>query len=818
MGYGDGDEATVVSYGPNSSDKYITTYFRHAFTVPDPSLYVSLRLRLQRDDGAVVYLNGAEVRRDIMPSGSISSTTLASFALGDPEEDTFYETPLSSSNLVAGVNVLAVEIHQANVSSSDISFALELIGIDGNTVTRGPYLQRATPTSVVVRWRTGAPTDSRVSYGTTPGNLAQSADEGTLTTEHEVILRNLTPDTQYYYSVGTSTSALAGGPDFTFFTPPQVGTAQPTRIWVIGDSGTADAAAAAVRDAYQGFTGARYTDLWLMLGDNAYVNGTDAEYQAAVFNVYPLILRQSVLWPTIGNHDTAGLSSPPSTLPYFQIFTLPTNGETGGIPSGTEKYYSFDYANIHFICLDSMSSDRSPTGPMLTWLQNDLAATTQDWIIAFWHHPPYSKGSHDSDAEAPLIQMRQNVLPILEAGGVDLVLSGHSHSYERSYLLNGHYGSSNTLAASMILDNGSGREGDTGGAYGKPSGVANQGTVYAVAGSSGLTSGGQLNHPAMFIALNNLGSLVLDVNGNRLDATFLRETGAVGDYFTMVKDASNVSPVATITNPTNGATFTESVDITIEAIASDSDGSVAKVDFYASATLIGTDTTSPFSIIWTNAPAGTHALKAIATDNLGATGTSPIINITVSTNTPPAAPTGLIATAGNQQITLSWTPSSEAISYNVKRSTTSGGPYTTVASGVPVTSYTDTGLINGTTYYYVTTAVNTAGESGNSHQATATPLLPPPAAPTSLSARGVSAHQVDLTWTDNATNEASCSIERSLDGATFTEIATVGPNVTEYSDTNGLDSKTRYYYQVRAYNSGGYSSYSNTANTRTRNR
>ena len=86
---------------------------------------------------------------------------------------------------------------------------------------------------------------------------------------------------------------------------------------------------------------------------------------------------------------------------------------------------------------------------MLTWLEADLAANTNEWLIAFWHHPPYSKGSHDSDWEMELIQMRENALPLLESYGVDLVLSGHSHCYERSYFLDGHYGRSSALRPEM---------------------------------------------------------------------------------------------------------------------------------------------------------------------------------------------------------------------------------------------------------------------------------------------------------------------------------------------------------------------------------
>src|SRR6185369_9153492 len=164
-------------------------------------------------------------------------------------------------------------------------------------------------------------------------------------------------------------------------------------VWVLGDSGTANGDAAAVRDAYYNFAGTRPTDLWLMLGDNAYPNGTDAEYQAAVFNMYPTMLRQCVLWSAIGNHE----------------------------------FYSFNYGNTHFVCLDSMTSSRLAGGAMLAWLEEDLAANTNRWLIAFWHHPPYTKGSHNSDTEIELRQMRESALPILEAYGVDLVLAGHSH-------------------------------------------------------------------------------------------------------------------------------------------------------------------------------------------------------------------------------------------------------------------------------------------------------------------------------------------------------------------------------------------------------
>ena len=547
LGYGDGDEATIVNFVDTDpitagAQKNITTYFRRSFTVASPSDYPSLNLRMLRDDGAVVYLNGQEVRRDNMPTGTVDPNTLGVVALATPEEATFYETAVASSSLVAGTNVVAVEIHQANNTSSDLSFDLEISGSLTPTLVRGPYLQIGTPTSMIVRWRTDIATDGRVRFGTSQGSLTSSADNPTGGTEHEVQISGLTPNTKYFYSLGTSTYTLPGADSTYFFeTSPPAGTPKATRVWVIGDAGTGTSGQTQVRDAYYTFNASppRHTDLWLMLGDNAYNTGTDAEYQSKVFDVYPEMLKNSVLWSTLGNHETDQATAFVDTYPYFSIFTLPKAAEAGGAPSGSEHYYSFDYGNIHFICLDSMTADRSPTGAMATWLQSDLAATTRLWIIAFWHHPPYTKGSHNSDTETPLIEMRANFLPILEAGGVDLVLSGHSHVYERSKFIDG-FTATPTLATSGTFKNsGSGRENETG-VYSKSltGSMSHKGAVYAVVGSSGQISGGSLNHPVMYLSLNNLGSLVLDITGNRLDAKFLRESGispAVADSFSIVK-------------------------------------------------------------------------------------------------------------------------------------------------------------------------------------------------------------------------------------------------------------------------------------------
>jgi hypothetical protein len=540
LGYGEGYITTVVSYGGNASDKHRTTYFRIKFPLADDPVDInSMILRANYDDGFVAYLNGEEIARRSMPAGPITYDTFAS-----SHESGSYETVdigAAIALLVPGENLLAVEVHQTSMTSSDLAMDMELAYSSADAiVTRGPYLQVATDTSIVVRWRTDVPVTSAVRFGGDPASLTNTVEEMSPTTEHEIHIGPLTSETRYFYSVGTTDSSLAGGDSsYTFVTSPTPGTPKTSRVWIIGDSGTADIHAERVRNGFLSHNGGLLPDIWLMLGDNAYNSGTDAQYQGAVFDMYPRILRGSPLWPTRGNHDGihSGINND-----YYEIFTMPTAGEAGGLSSGSEAYYSFDYGEAHFICMDSHGSPRTPGSAMLDWLTNDLQMTNQKWIIAFWHHPPYTKGSHDSDNPADsggrMEEMRENVLPILEEGGVDLVLCGHSHSYERSLLLDEHYGLSSTLHDSMKIDAGDGQiDGD--GAYEKPTWGQgpHEGAVYVVAGSSGKISGGSLNHPVRVASMNLHGSVVLDIDGTQLNAAFLDSTGTDRDHFTIVKGA-----------------------------------------------------------------------------------------------------------------------------------------------------------------------------------------------------------------------------------------------------------------------------------------
>lgn len=396
----------------------------------------------------------------------------------------------------------------------------------------GPYLQSGSDTRIEISWRTNSNTNSKVCYGTTP-SLGTCIDENNSSDDHTVTIENLTPNTKYYYSIngdnGPKTSSK-----FNFITAPPVGTSTPVRIWAIGDSGVESSAAEDVRDAYIADSSA-HTDVMLLLGDNAYSHGEEDDYEDALFDQYADILSQTVLWPVLGNHDEdLGL--------YKDMFHLPRYAEAGGVASNSEQYYSFNYANIHFIALDSEHASRSSSGSMFTWLKDDLEQVTADWTIAYFHHSTYSKGKHDSDDSSggEAEDMREKALPILEANGVDLVLMGHDHTYQRSYLINGHYDDSDTFDENKhLIDGSSGHSG-----YHKPTlgSAPNEGTVYVVTGTASKFSDGpfDFDHPVHYKNLAEvLGSIVVEVNGDTMDVKFIDDDGDTRDYFSIIKGDGN---------------------------------------------------------------------------------------------------------------------------------------------------------------------------------------------------------------------------------------------------------------------------------------
>ena len=307
----------------------------------------------------------------------------------------------------------------------------------GVTVVRRPYLQQMASSAVTVVWATreaGTPT-VRVAAGTTDRTVTGTSRLVAATTSglsytyyhHEVRVGSLLPSTTYAYdaAVGGKPVGSAG-----FRTAPSKGTGSFTFI-AFGDSGTGSTqqqqlAARMTKDTF---------DIALHAGDIAYGNSSgtgDASYRTYndwFFNIYAAWLPSHAFVPVEGNHDSRPTNG--NGAAYLDAFTLPTNGGSAAYPDHKERYYSFDYGPAHFVALDTEFTfqDLTRRAEQLSWLEADLAATTQPWKIALFHRSPYSAGGeHGSD-----LAVRAAFGPLFEQYGVQLVVSAHEHDYERTY-------------------------------------------------------------------------------------------------------------------------------------------------------------------------------------------------------------------------------------------------------------------------------------------------------------------------------------------------------------------------------------------------
>ena len=431
--------------------------------------------------------------------------------------------------------------------------------VDAAVVSREPYLQLATAHSITIVWRTMGKIAPRVSYwrkneqprivpssaiqvrvapdvvNEPQGPKLHSSPDGVY--QYEATIFHLSPSTTYYYAISDGQERLFGNDEsHQFTTYPERGVAAPVRIWAVGDSGTGEEPQAQVHRGMLKLTSEqrRPIDMFLHVGDMAYSDGTDEEFSKKFFAVYAPTLSHVVCWPTQGNHEGHTSKGIDGVGPYYDAYVVPTRAEAGGVASGHEAYYSFDYGAMHAICLDSHDLDRRQTGAMARWLKADLEKTKADWLIAFWHHPPYSKGSHDSDTEVELIEMREQIMPILEDHGVDLVLTGHSHIYERSMLIDGAYATP-TVADNVILDDGDGDpNGD--GPYRKSPGLTpHAGAVQVVTGHGGADLGRKGTSPVMKRVFLEHGSCLVDIDGQKLTGTMLSVAGEIRDSFEISK-------------------------------------------------------------------------------------------------------------------------------------------------------------------------------------------------------------------------------------------------------------------------------------------
>lgn len=492
--------ATEIPNPAEATPPHLTAYFRHGFELAEDARPIAgLVVRYQQDDGLRVLLNGQELLRHNLTARELGPGSPAARGAPREEERRWYRLAVPVTALRAGHNLLAAELHQDRPEGSDLRFALELRAFrpqDPVGIVRGPYLQQVSERRALVRFDTDRPARAWVAHGPRPDLLTKRNEESEPVRQHAVAFDDLSETEARYYAIGVGERTLVGRDELHRVPRP----AAKVRAWITGDQGAANEGARAVRDAMLAVTRDRPPGLWITLGDNAYPSGSEAEFQAAVFDTYAGLLPRIAFQPSPGNHDLQSTHRSEDRGPYFDVFSPPTAGEAGGVPSGRERWYSFDWGPLHVVSLDTVSGHRRPDGPMLTWLEQDLALARASgrWLLAAFHHPPYTRGSHDGVVERATSLVRERIVPILEDAGAAVVFAGHSHTYERSRV--------------------------------------GEGAVYVVSGHASQPGSGPLDHPGMVVSRADLrGSILLDADRCRLEMRAIDERGQVFDRFELTR-------------------------------------------------------------------------------------------------------------------------------------------------------------------------------------------------------------------------------------------------------------------------------------------
>lgn len=274
-----------------------------------------------------------------------------------------------------------------------------------------PYLQNGQPGEVTVVWRSSAPGRTTVTLTEElgPSKLTSTVDPGP---QAEVTIQGLTPGAYYHYRVAQAGVVLGEG-RFRANPGPEHGY---MRFAVLGDMGSGGHGQWAI---------ARQVTQWkpdfaIAVGDLIYPNGEWHHYGPRFFEPYRDLIRETVFYPSLGNHDVITAHG----APYMAAFALPPN-------PGQERYYAFDYGAARFWALDT-TQPFGPGSPQYAWFSQDAARSTAKWKFAFFHHPAYSSGLHGSHPG-----VRQHLTPLFSRHGFAAVFAGHDHHYERSEVIDG---------------------------------------------------------------------------------------------------------------------------------------------------------------------------------------------------------------------------------------------------------------------------------------------------------------------------------------------------------------------------------------------
>lgn len=449
LGYGDGDESTTVGYGPDPGARYITTYFRHTFTVGDASVYESLDLRVLRDDGAIVYLNGSEIFRTNMNPGTVTFTTLAASAIVGIGESAWHPAYLDASALVDGDNVLAVEIHQSAAASSDISLDL---GLEAST-TAAPiefaWAGALTPTSVRVNAKSKIEGGVRLHVSHHP-DLSGARVSGVFpaadATNDRVVsiaMRGLDPSTSYHYAL-----EVDGAIDVTkkgrFTTP----LSSPLTFTFALASCALTGSSHPVFDTVRGWNPRFFFHLGDMHYENigvddpalfrgAYETVLDSPTQSALYRDVPI----AYVWD---DHDygpnNADATAPGRTsarLTYQQYVPhYPLIAGIGDVPISQ----AFSIGRVRFIVTDSRS-ERSPfidpDTPAKTmlgaaqkaWFKQELLDASGVYPVIVWVNTLPWIGSTGDDGWYAYTYERREIADFIKDNGVSglFMISGDAH-------------------------------------------------------------------------------------------------------------------------------------------------------------------------------------------------------------------------------------------------------------------------------------------------------------------------------------------------------------------------------------------------------
>ena len=419
-----------------------TVLFRKSFLVGNPEEIRELLFRVDYSDGFILYLNGEEVARRSFPAVNVVPEVPPQIvpSYRNYQSAEVILLPLHPGLLRAGTNVLAVRVQDVNPLIGRPVFVPELLA----NFVRTPYLQLVTAQSASVLWRLATPSSGRVEIGI-GGNFEHVFSSPLSTTNHEVAVTNLQPDTVYHYRViltraDVTTSTVTN----TFRTLPTSGN---LTVALLGDSGWGSPGQFAIARQIEQ-SGA---NLVLHLGDIVYPGFYTNLADLRFLSVYRQTLQSTPFYSVWGNHDF--LYTTEWNGPYQDVIRQPRSG-VSEVDLASERawpgaYYSFDAGDVHFCMLFLPLANIHTLGtntPQYRWLEADLAATAKPWRVICEHLPLFSSSLHRHDTYGHSVLglsdsqiVAANLLPLARKYGVQLICSGHEHVYERMLPFDGIY-------------------------------------------------------------------------------------------------------------------------------------------------------------------------------------------------------------------------------------------------------------------------------------------------------------------------------------------------------------------------------------------